>query len=249
MAGDRLAHDVSPVSAVSLRANDEAAMVGNRTRRDHGHGSMDCRFARFFIFVNSFGSYDKTYGSIGAVIALLVWMYASGLVILIGGEINARWRELCCEKQAALLTKGAGQMRKTLITTEIQKDIHPELNWLDLVTIARVELTSEDPAHPVESALISSGGSGWRALEPGRQTIRLLFDEPLEIKRIHLMFHEDEQQRTQEFVLRWSPDNGRSYREIVRQQYNFYAFRNYRGDRRVYRRPRRGDGAGTDHSS
>ena len=28
-------------------------------------------------------------------------------------------------------------------------------------------------------------------------------------------------QRTQEFVLRWSPDGGRSYREIVRQQWNF----------------------------
>ena len=35
------------------------------------------------------------------------------------------------------------------------------------------------------------------------------------------MFHEGEQERTQEFVLRWSPDGGQSYREIVRQQYNF----------------------------
>lgn len=35
------------------------------------------------------------------------------------------------------------------------------------------------------------------------------------------MFHEEERQRNQEFVLRWSPDKGRSYREIVRQQYNF----------------------------
>ena len=35
------------------------------------------------------------------------------------------------------------------------------------------------------------------------------------------MFQEDEQERTQEFVLRWSPDSGQSYREIVRQQYNF----------------------------
>ena len=35
------------------------------------------------------------------------------------------------------------------------------------------------------------------------------------------MFQEDEQERTQEFVLRWSPDGGQSYREIVRQQYNF----------------------------
>jgi hypothetical protein len=35
------------------------------------------------------------------------------------------------------------------------------------------------------------------------------------------MFHEVEQERTQEFVLRWSSDGGQSYREIVRQQYNF----------------------------
>jgi hypothetical protein len=35
------------------------------------------------------------------------------------------------------------------------------------------------------------------------------------------VFHEAEQERTQEFVLRWSPAGGQSYREIVRQQYNF----------------------------
>jgi hypothetical protein len=41
------------------------------------------------------------------------------------------------------------------------------------------------------------------------------------VRRIHLVFHEDERERTQEFVLRWSPDGGQSYREILRQQYNF----------------------------
>ena len=44
----------------------------------------------FSYYVNNFGSYDKTYGSIGAIIVLLTWMYASGLVILIGGVINAQ---------------------------------------------------------------------------------------------------------------------------------------------------------------
>ena len=36
-----------------------------------------------------------------------------------------------------------------------------------------------------------------------------------------LAFEETEIERTQEFFLRWSPDGGRSFREIVRQQWNF----------------------------
>ncbi len=62
---------------------------------------------------------------------------------------------------------------------------------------------------------------GWRAADSGTQTIRLIFDEPQRLKRISLVFEETETERTQEFVLRWSPDGGRSFREIVRQQWNF----------------------------
>jgi hypothetical protein len=49
----------------------------------------------------------------------------------------------------------------------------------------------------------------------------VLFDKVQRLMRIQLLFHEDQQARTQEFLLRWSPDGGQSYREIVRQQYNF----------------------------
>jgi hypothetical protein len=94
-------------------------------------------------------------------------------------------------------------------------------SWLDLEDLVRVELTSEDAEHPIESALIFDAGSGWRAQQYGKQTIRLLFDKPHRISRIHLMFQEDERARTQEFVLRWSPGPGTSNREILRQQYNF----------------------------
>jgi hypothetical protein len=94
-------------------------------------------------------------------------------------------------------------------------------SWLGLEALVRVELTSEDPAHPIEGALLPDSERGWRAAEPGEQRIRLLFHEPQPIRRILLRFVEAGVTRTQEFVLRWSPDGGRSFRDIVRQQYTF----------------------------
>jgi len=112
-------------------------------------------------------------------------------------------------------------MRKRIIGQDPRKVSAAEPGWVDLERLAQVEVTSEAVGYPIESALIPGKGTGWRAAEPGEQTIRLLLDEPLRLRRIHLVFHEDEQERTQEFVLRWSPDSGQSYREILRQQYNF----------------------------
>jgi hypothetical protein len=112
-------------------------------------------------------------------------------------------------------------MRKRIIEPRLQDVRAEEGDWLNLERLAQVEVTSEEVGYPIESALIPGMGPGWRAAEPGEQTIRLLFDEPQRIKRIRLVFQEDEHERTHEFVLRWSPDDGQSYREIMRQQYNF----------------------------
>jgi hypothetical protein len=84
-----------------------------------------------------------------------------------------------------------------------------------------VEVTSEETGYPVESALVSSDSGGWRAADSAIQTIRLIFDDPQTLTRIALVFEETTTERTQEFVLRWSPDGGRSFRKIVRQQWNF----------------------------
>ena len=111
-------------------------------------------------------------------------------------------------------------MRKTIRNSEIQHQSESVQGWLNLETLAQVELTSEDPAHPIEKALAPDFEGGWRAAGSGEQTIRILFDEPRTIRHIHIEFRETERSRTQEFVLRWSQD-GKAFSEIVRQQYNF----------------------------
>ena len=73
----------------------------------------------------------------------------------------------------------------------------------------------------MEAALVAGETRGWRAADSGAQTIRLIFDEPQRLARISLVFEETETERAQEFVLRWPGDGGRSFPEIVRQQWNF----------------------------
>ena len=113
-------------------------------------------------------------------------------------------------------------MRKRMIAPDAQEP-QPELSvkWIDLERLATVELTSEHARYPIESALTANGGPGWRAEIPGGQTIRLVFDEPLDITRVRLLFKEEEYPRTQEFVLSWQAENSESVQEILRQQYNF----------------------------
>jgi hypothetical protein len=112
-------------------------------------------------------------------------------------------------------------MRKRVISPARREVAAPEPQWLDMEKLVQVEVTSEDREHPIESALLPFDSSGWRAAQPGEQTIRLIFDQPQRLSRVWLLFIEPDTARTQEFVLRWSPDGGRSVREILRQQWNF----------------------------
>lgn len=114
-------------------------------------------------------------------------------------------------------------MRKQLITGDMKAVSDNEESWLDLEKLVQVEMSSEDEAYPIESALAAGTGPGWRANEPGEQTLRLLFDQPQRLERIRLLFEADDLPRTQQFTLRWSPDGGATYHEIARQQYNFSA--------------------------
>jgi hypothetical protein len=107
-------------------------------------------------------------------------------------------------------------MRKRLITPTAESSTRDERR-LDIEAAALVEVTSEDNDYPVESVFASGDARGWHASGPGTQTIRLLFNQPQRIRGISLVFEENEIARTQEFVLRWSADGERPFKEIVRQ--------------------------------
>jgi hypothetical protein len=93
-------------------------------------------------------------------------------------------------------------------------------SWLDIENTASAELSSEDPEHPFERALRTETANGWRALEPGPQLIRLHFDSQQSIRRVHLVFREQEVSRSQEIALfaitKLSPR-----KKLVRQQWVF----------------------------
>lgn len=112
-------------------------------------------------------------------------------------------------------------MRKQIIYQAVTAAELPFTEWLDIQTLAKVELSSEEELSPIEAAFTQGQSPGWRASQSGEQVIRLLFDDVQHIRRIQLEFQEDQWPRTQEFVLRWSSDGGLSYQEIVRQQFNF----------------------------
>src|ERR1700694_1418244 len=86
--------------------------------------------------------------------------------------------------------------------------------WLKLQDLAQVEVTSEADGYPVESAFNFGAGPGWRAASPGKQRIRLVFDQPQSIKRLRLRFNEPEVARTQEFSVKWSGGGGDALKEV-----------------------------------
>ncbi len=112
-------------------------------------------------------------------------------------------------------------MRKKLVSAIRNTDAESRQDWLELERVARVEVSSEAEGYPVEGALLNDGQRGWRANEPGMQTIRLLFDDPQTIRVVRVVFKEKESARTQEFVLRWLPEGTGTWKDVVRQQWNF----------------------------
>ena len=95
---------------------------------------------------------------------------------------------------------------------------------MSIPDVATVQVTSEEADHPIDNAFDQNrgpGGSRWIAAGPGEQTVTLLFDRPQTIRQIGLEVEELVVSRTQEVAVSTSSDGGQTYREIVRQEFNF----------------------------
>ena len=95
---------------------------------------------------------------------------------------------------------------------------------IDIAARATVQVTSESTEHLVNDAFDTQrgpGGTRWVGGEPGEQAVILAFDAPQTIHRILLEVEEPGVARTQELQLAVSGDGGQTYRELVRQEFNF----------------------------
>jgi len=110
-------------------------------------------------------------------------------------------------------------MRKEFITPQGERATE-STPWLNLLQIAKVDITSEDDLFPIEHALDLAVTTGWRAAGTGPQTIRLRFDEPQELHRIQIHIIDRVSERMQELTLSVELA-GAGRQEVLRQQFNF----------------------------
>jgi hypothetical protein len=114
-------------------------------------------------------------------------------------------------------------LRKQIIGGRVVTPAHHP-DEIDIVATATVSVTSEAAQHPIDNAFDDSrgpGGSRWVAGGPGEQTLIVAFDSPRMIGHITLEVEEREVARQQVIWVSVSSDGGRTYRELLRQEYVF----------------------------
>jgi hypothetical protein len=114
-------------------------------------------------------------------------------------------------------------LRKKILTTHQTTSSRGAADK-DIAAVATVLVSSEDPRHPIDYAFDGQRGPGtsrWIAAESGEQALILAFDTPQTIRKILVVVEEPEISRTQEMAVSISQDGGQTYRELMRQEYNF----------------------------
>jgi hypothetical protein len=101
-------------------------------------------------------------------------------------------------------------LRKQILTTHQIMSGHGTAEK-DIVAVATVLVSSEDPRHPIDYAFDGQRGPGasrWIAAQSGEQTLILAFDAPQTIRKILVEVEEPEISRTQEMAVSISQDRG-----------------------------------------
>jgi hypothetical protein len=114
-------------------------------------------------------------------------------------------------------------LRKQVVPTPSRGPV-PLPGEIQIADVATVQVTSEEADHPIDHAFDHNrgpGGSRWVAGAPGEQSVTLLFDHPQTLRQIAVEVEEPEISRTQELAVLVSSDGGRTYRVLVRQEFNF----------------------------
>jgi hypothetical protein len=125
------------------------------------------------------------------------------------------------------MTEGIAMLRKHIIPTAPHAaasgtGLKPD--GLHVPALATVLVTSESPDHPVDHLFDGHdgpGGTRWVASVDGEQALILAFDTPQTIREVAVETEELYASRTQVLTLSLSQDEGRTYREILRQEFNF----------------------------
>ncbi|TVV76462.1 YihY/virulence factor BrkB family protein [Sphingomonas solaris] len=122
----------------------------------------------FGFYVSNFGSYDATYGSLGAAIVLLTWLYLSAYILLLGAEFNCELerqtaRDTTKGPEKALGTRGA----HAADTVASGPDAEPKAG-----SGPHAAVSEQSSAQRVDEGSASSTGSALREYAVSRATVR-----------------------------------------------------------------------------
>ena len=115
-------------------------------------------------------------------------------------------------------------MLRKHILTNVPAGLARNSEVKDIPAVATVLVSSEAPDHPVDYLFDASdgpGGTRWIAAANGEQTLVLAFDAPQTISAVGIEAEEPDATRTNVLIISLSDDGGRTYRERIRQEFNF----------------------------